>query len=209
MSTPPLLELPNSSCIASVTMTLSRVVGITASPFTLEEQAFKWPGEQWSLNFSMPPILNRRVASQWKAFALKLEGAYGRFLIGDPAARLPSGVATGTPLVDGGNQVGNVLATKGWTAGVDGILLAGDYFQLGTGTNARLHMLTEDANSDSNGDAILSFVPAIRTSPTDNQAVIVQNPRGVFRLRDNSFSWSVLPGPRYQLSFEAVEVVNA
>lgn len=209
MSTPPLLELPVSACAASAVLTLNRVVGITVSPFTLEEQTFKWPGEQWSIDFRMPPFVSRRIASEWIAFSLKLKGSYGMFLLGDPSARNPQGVATGTPQVDGAGQTENTLITKGWANNVAGILLRGDYIQLGTGAASSLHMVVDDANSDSSGRATLSIEPAIKRSPADSSALVVNNARGVFKLAQNSYSWSVDPGPIYRLSFQAVEVVNA
>lgn len=204
-----LINLPTSSCLASVTLTLTRAVGSTQSPFTFDEQLFKWPGEAWSIEFSMPPFNNRALAADWYSFGLKLEGSLNTFLIGDPLGKNPRGVASGTPLVDGAGQSGNILSTKGWTPDIAGIMLKGDYIQIGTGNNARLHMVVEDANSDSSGDASLSIVPALRTPPADNAAIIVSNARGVFRLNSNSFSWSISPGPVYRLNFSAREAINA
>lgn len=209
MSTPPLINVPTSACVASVVMTLTRVVGLTASPFSLEEQAFKWPGEQWMIDFVMPPFTSPVIAGQWKAFGVKAEGRWGRFLLGDPSATSPKGVGTGTPQVDGGGQTGNTLITKGWTGNTQGILLAGDYIQLGSGTTSTLHMVTEDADTDSSGDAALSIAPAVKVAPNDSATITVINPRGVFRMAENSFSWSVDPGPVYRMSFRAVEVPNA
>lgn len=209
MSVPPLVDLPTSACASSVIMTLTRVVGMTVSPFTLEDQTFKWQGEAWSIDFSLPPFTSRAVASDWITFGAKMEGIYGRFLMGDPSARLPRGVASGSPQVDGNNQTGNALLVKGFTPNINGILLKGDYIQLGTGVNSRLHMVVDDVNSDVSGNAVLNIVPALRLSPTTNDPVIVSNARGIFRLVDNSFSWSVDPGPVYRVSFQAREVVNA
>lgn len=209
MSDPVLLNLPSSSCVASVIMSCQNVVGQTISPFTLESQEFKWPGVKWLSDFNMPPIKSRRVASEWIAFALKLGGKSGRFLMGDPSAKQPQGIATGTPLVKGGGQSGNTLLTDGWTPSKAGILLTGDYIQIGTGLSSRLHFLTQDANSNGSGEALLTFEPPLRYSPTDNQAITVHNPRGVFKLVDNTWSWSVSPGPLYRLSFQAEEDVNA
>lgn len=204
-----LVDVPTSSCAAQVTMSIMRTVGRSTSPFTLETQSFRWPGEQWMIDFNLPPIINKEVANEWKAFAVKLRGSFNYFLMGDPSAKLPLGVATGTPQVASSNQTGNLLQTKGWTASVVGIMKAGDYIQLGTGVNSRLHMITADVNSDAGGLANLPLEPALRSSPALNQAVIVNNARGVFRLQDNTYSWNVTPGPRYQLGFTAVEVINA
>lgn len=204
----PLVTIPDR-CASSVIMSLRRVVGMAGSPFTLEEQSYKYPGEQWAISFRLPPSVTREIASEWIAFGIKLQGTYGRFLMGDPMGKVPQGVATGTPLVNGGAQSGNTLVTDGWTTNVNGILKTGDYIQLGTGTSSRLHMVVENANSNAFGQATLNIEPALRTPPADNSAIIVNNAKGIFRLTDNNFSWSVDPGPVYRVSFEAVEVVNA
>lgn len=209
MSTPPLVTLPTSSCFANITMGLTRVVGLTASPFTLEDQAFKWPGEAWSASVNLPAIRNAGIAADWKTFGLKLQGMYGHFLLGDPLAKQPRGVATGTPLVNGGGQSGGTLLTKGWTPNTTGILLAGDYIQLGSGVTSKLHMNLEDVNSDASGFANLSLAPDLRNSPADNAPITIINARGLFRLTNNSWDWSVDPGGIYRFSFEAAEVVNA
>ena len=208
MTAPSVITAPDN-CAASVIMTLRRVVGVTASPFTLEEQRFKWPGEQWSIDFRLPPFTTRDVFAEWQAFMLRLEGTFNIFLMGDPSAKTPRGVATGTPQIDGNNQVGNTLLTKGWTNSVTGILKKGDYIQIGTGALSRLHMVVEDANSNGSGVAALSICPALRYSPTNNGAIVVNDAKGAFRLSDNETSWSVDPGPVYRMSFNAIEVMNA
>lgn len=205
----PILDLPNSSCAARVTMTLRRTVGVTQSPFTLEQQSFLWPGEAWMMDFGLPNITDRETAQEWIAFALKLRGTYGYFLAGDPAAKNPIGIGTGSPTVNGAGQIGPDLATSGWTPSTAGILKAGDYIQIGSADTAQLLMVADDVNSDGGGDAVLSVMPNVRNGPADGSPIIVNNPRGLFRLQDNSWSWSVVPGPVYQLSFQASEVVNA
>lgn len=207
MATPTLVNMPDSLCIANISFTLTRVVGVTESPFTLEEQAFKWPGERWSVSAYFPPVTNRKTAGEWQAFFAELSGRYNYFLFGDPMGKKPMGIATGTPLVDGLGQTGNTLVTDGWTPNTQGILLKGDYIQIGSGSSAKLHMITENANSNASGIASLSIQPALRTSPADGSPIIVNNPRGVFRLSDNSFTWSVRPGPVWSFSFDAVEVL--
>lgn len=209
MSTPPLLTLPTSICFASIVMTLNRVVGLTRSPFTLEEQVFKWPGEAWSVEVNLPLIKGRERASEWIAFGLNLEGGFGNFLMGDPLGKVPMGVATGAPLVDGAAQEGTTLLTKGWTSNITGILLAGDYIQLGSSGASRLHMVTQNADSDGSGNAALKIQPALRTSPADSSTIVTHDTVGVFRMSDNDFSWGVAPGKIYKINFRAHEVVGA
>ena len=209
MSTPPIVELPESACFAEILFSIERVVGLTVSPYSRESQAFKWPGEQWKVDLTLPPMTNRAVANEWKAFGVAMEGKYGQFYIGDPSGKEPLGVATGTPLVDGAGQLGNTLNTKGWTHNITNILKAGDYIQVGTGVAARLHMNMTDVDSDGSGDAELTLQPALRYAPADGVAITVHNPVGLFRLASNSFSWRVSPGPVYRISLQAEEVVSA
>ncbi len=206
MSVPSLITVPDS-CPESIVMTMTHVVGRTSSPFTLEEQSFKWPGEQWAIDFNLPPQITREVASQWIAFGLKVKGSFNNFLMGDPSAKIPMGIATGTPQVDGNNQTGDALLTKGWTPSTQNILKAGDYIQLGSGLTSRLHMILDDVSSEPGGGALLSISPTLRYSPTNNATITVINPRGVFRMVDNAFSWNVVPAKIYRMSFRAQEVL--
>lgn len=209
MSVPQLVTLPTPFCLNSAIFTLRSVVSRTASPYTLQEQAFKWPGEQWMIDANVAPIVGRANAAKWQAFGLSLQGGYGYFLMGDPLGKQPRGVASGTPVVNGAGQSGNTLMTEGWAFGVTGIMLAGDYIQIGTGLSAKLHMVVEDANSDGSGNALLKISPSLRSSPADGAAIITENTVGLFRMGSNDFSWSVAPGQVYKFSFQAMEVVSA
>lgn len=208
MSVQPLIEMPASSCFAEVTLSIDRVVGRTSSPYSMQEQFFKWPGERWRMDLVMPPITNRDTANEWKAFGVKLQGMYGQFLFGDPSAKVPRGVATGSPKVDGANQIGNTLVTKGWTPNTTNILKAGDYIQLGSGVTSRMHMNVNPVDSDSSGNATLTLEPAVREAFADDSVIVVNNPVGLFRLSGNTFQWRVSPGPVYRISFSAEEVVT-
>lgn len=209
MADAPFLDMPTTACAASVIITMIRTVGRSESPYTLEDQVFKWPGAAWMMEFTMPPFTSRRAFADWQAFFLKLQGTYGTFLCGDPSAKAPRGVGTGTPLVDGIAQTGNLLLTKGWTPNTNGIMLKGDYIQLGTAQDSHLYMLVEDANSDALGKATLTLEPELRVSPADSSAIVINNPKGVFRLTSNDIAWSVRPGPVYSIGFQAREVINA
>lgn len=208
MADPVLITAP-TGCASGVTMSMVSVVGRTQSPFTLEEQSFKWPGESWIIEFNLPPQIGREKASEWITFGLKLEGSFNAFLMGDPSAPFPRGVATGTPVVNGINQQGNSLSVRGWTPSTINIMRTGDYIQIGTGLQSRLHMVVENANSDVAGESVLSIMPALKYSPADGVPITVNSPKGVFRMVENTWSWSVLPGGQYRLGFTAIEFVNA
>lgn len=209
MTTPTIIDVPESSCAATVTMTLTRVVARTVSPFTLEEQTLLWPGEQWSIDFDLPTIVDREIANEWKAFAVALKGSYNYFLMGDSSAKEPLGTALGAGVLSVAGETGNIVNTNGWVANQTNLFKAGDYVQIGVGINSRLHMVVEPTSSDSSGNAVLTVEPAVRSATVINTPVLTDNPRGLFRLAGNSFTWSVNPGPSYRLSFSAVEVISA
>lgn len=202
------LNLPTSSCANSVTITLKHVVGGTQSPFTLEEQLFQWSGEQWAVEFSLPQLTDGDTAEEWIAFALRLKGRAGTFLMGDPSHKTPRGVGGGSPLVDGITQAGvSVVNIKNAPVSTTGWLKRGDYVQFGSGSTARLHKLLADADTDSSGDTSIEITPLTRTSINDSSAVVINNPVGLFRMNENSVSWGRYPSGIYRFGFSAMEAL--
>ncbi len=171
------LSLPTTSSIARIRLTANDIVGISQSPFTAAQQVYKYPGQFWEADVTLPPM-KRADAEYWVAFLLKLNGPFGTFLLGDPLGATARGVATGTPLVNGGSQVGNELVTDGWTVSQTGILRAGDYIQLGSGATAQLYKILDDANSDGSGNATFTIWPSLRSSPANNAAITVTSTAG-------------------------------
>jgi hypothetical protein len=47
----------------------------------------------------------------------------------------------------------------------------------------------------------------MRSSPADNQAVVVVGAKGCFRLADNSAEWRVSEGNLYEVSFGFLEAI--
>jgi len=169
---------------------LVRIVKKNMSPFTGEEQIFRHQGEWWEGEVTLIPM-RRQDAATVQAFLAELRGQSGTFLYGDPdALALGTMGAGGTITVNGANQTGNSLSVDGMTTSTSNILKPGDYFQLGTGTSARLYMVTQPLNSNGSGQGTLTFEPALRSSPADNQAVIITSPMGLFRLSDNVSEWN-------------------
>jgi len=136
-----------------------------------------------------------------------MNGQYGTFLLGDPANTAPRGVGTGTPLVKGGSQTGDSLITDGWTNSTTGILKAGDWIQLGSGSSSRLHKVLDDVNSDSGGNATLTIWPSLRSSPADNAVITVNSPKGQWRLATNEMQYSIDEASVYGITFACVEAL--
>lgn len=199
------LSIPSTD-IAKIKLVANNIVGISQSPFTAAQQVYKYSGQYWEADISLPPM-KREVAEYWISFLLKLNGSYGTFLLGDPIGATARGVATGTPLVKGASQGGNTLETDGWTSGVTGILKAGDYIQLGSGSTAKLHKVLDDVNSDGSGNATLTIFPDLRTSPADNAAIVVTSAKGVFRLTSGQTMWDINEASIYGITFGAREAL--
>jgi len=201
------LSLPAPK-FASVRIGARSSVGMTSSPFTYSQQAQAHQGQLWSVDVSYPPLV-RADAEEVLAFLLSLNGPGGSFLAGDPLAAVPRGTATGTPVVSGDGQTGQSLVTTGWTISTTGILLAGDYIQLGTGTDTHLHKVLVDADSDGAGEATLDIWPRLRSSPADAAAITVAPALGLWRLASNAIEWNERQAQMYGVSFGAIEYLVA
>ena len=150
----------------------------------------------------------RADAEEWISFFLTLNGKQGTFLFGDPNGETARGVATGTPLVNGASQTGDLLITDGWTASQTGIMKVGDYFSLGSGSSTRLHKVIEsDVNSDGSGNATLRIWPDLRSSPNNDATLDVTAPKGTFRMLSNEMPFSLRAPNVYSVAFAAREVI--
>lgn len=203
------LSLPSLPRPSAAGFGLRSVVGMTESPFTLGQEIQVWQGQAWNVSISVGPMVDPSYVAAWRAFFAQLNGRQGTFLFGDPLGTTPRGTVPGTPLIDGTQAGGGTtLATKGWTASQTGILKAGDYIQIGSGTTTRLHMVQTDANSDGSGKATLDIWPSIRKEgATNNGAIVTASAKGTFRLASNRVNWDESTGRVVNLKFDAVEAL--
>lgn len=192
--------------VRSVNIRAKSVVGLSASPFTGQQQVYKHAGQWWEMEVSLPPM-KRADAEQVASFLVKLNGRFGTFLFGDPLNTAPRGVGTGTPLVNGGGQTGTDLVTDGWTPDTTGILKAGDWIQLGSGSTTTLHKVLDDVNSDASGNATLVIFPDLRSSPLDNATITVSAAKGRWRLASNEVDYSIDEASTYGITFACVEAL--
>ena len=199
------LTFPNIG-IRSVNIRAQSVVGASTSPFTGQQQVYKHQGQWWEMEVTMPPM-KRDEAEQVAAFLLKMNGRYGTFLLGDKANTAPRGVGAGTPVVYGASQTGDQLVTDGWTADTTGIMKAGDWIQLGTGSASRLYKVLDDADSDASGIATLNIWPNLRQSPADNAEVFINSPKGQWRLAANDTNFSIDEASVYGITFACMEAL--
>ena len=112
-----------------------------------------------------------------------------------------SGYSGANPLVLGSSQLGTSVDVDGATNSTE-ILKAGDWFVI----NAEIKRSTADVTTSGTGTATIPFTPAFRTSPLDNEPVIIDAPTVDLRFINPSIVMdldSVLNG---SLSINAIEV---
>lgn len=97
-------------------------------------------------------------------------------------------------LVNGASQTGNTLNIDALPTSTDGLLLLGDMFEVITSKGSELKMVTQPLNSNSSGQGVLFFEPAMRGSPADNAAVIINQPLGRFIFTGDVPQWMNDPG---------------
>jgi hypothetical protein len=203
-----LVSLPTCTGLKSVEFAMTDQVAIVSSPFTGQTQAQQWPGaDSWTGTLTLPP-LTQDQADDWISFVMELRGMAYAFQVGDPMKRTPRGSVTSSsvPVVDmstaGMNIAGaQTLYTRGWATNAFGLLLPGDYMQVGY----RLHRVLDRVNSDANGKAQISVWPSLREQPTDAEPIVLNNPVGLFRLASNKRTWSADATLLTSLSFTIQE----
>jgi len=188
------LSLPATNSVSDITLTAINAVAYSRSPFTFTGQAHAYAGEMWSADITLK-AMREADAEKWSAWLTALRGQFGTFLLGNPFRNSPRGTATAATII-GSAGARSVTVTK------TGTLLAGDYFQLGTTTQARLYKVLED----SDGSGTLEIWPALRASAS-GVAADLTSPVGAFRLSSNEASWSVNNLAVYGITFGAVEAI--
>ena len=199
------LTLPTATGIKTQNWKLERVVAVTESPFTNQQQVFEHDGAQWSATMTLPPM-KKDNASVWLAFFLSLRGRRGTFKLGDQDKKTIQGTATGTILVNGASQTGNQVALDGFANSTNNVFKAGDYIQI----NSYLYMVIEDVNSNGSGEANVKIEPALRSGIepiNDNATVIYTNTTTLMRLDNNEFQWDTDQVSNYGISFACSEAL--
>jgi hypothetical protein len=200
-----LVAFPKSIGMNAMTFDATDAVATVVSPFTGQTQTYSWPGADLMTGQVTVPPLTRSQAAEWVSFLLELRGMQNAFQLGDPSYTGPAGLVGGDPVVDNTVTVNavasQVLHTRGWTPSRYRVLMPGDYIQVGY----RLHRVLDQVNADSTGTAAISVWPSLRDAPTDGQQIILNKPKGLWRLASNKRTWNIdLPSISH-LSFNIME----
>ena len=199
------LTLPTVTGVTTQNWGMERVVAVTESPFTNQEQIFEHEGAQWKATFTLPPMKKDKAAI-WLAFLMSLRGRRGTFKIGDQDRKTIQGTATGTVLVKGASQTGNAINLDGFTASRANVFLAGDYIQI----NSYLYMVSANVTANGSGEATVFVEPSLRTgieAINDNTTVVYSNTTTVMRLDNNELNWDTDKVSIYGISFSCSEAL--
>jgi hypothetical protein len=192
---------------SQIELSMTDVVGMNVSPVTLQQETFEWPGKAWSVTLTWDKVVGRASAEAIFAFLASLKGVLGTFYVGDPLGASPRGSGTGA-LVNGTVAAGaSQITTKGWTPSASGVLLKGDYLQLGSGTAQRLYKALGDVNADGSGHATIDVWPTIREGYADGAVITLTNTAGTFRLSGNPRSAKIGSPFVYSFQLQATEAL--
>lgn len=195
------LTLPSTPAPTRVQFFGDQAVGVSVSPFTRDTQVQEHQGDKWLAEVEFPEM-EGDTAYEFVTFLMKLHGRAGSFYLSDPLKTTPRGIASGLPIIDGADQEGYELNTKGWTPNTANIYRKGDYIQLGT----YLYCSLNDVSSDADGKCTLDIWPRLRVPPANEETIITENCQGIFRLSENVTPfWSADKTKLYSISFSCEE----
>jgi hypothetical protein len=196
------LDLPTSPGPRRTSFFAYPNISRSESPFTLKTQVQEIQGQKWGAEITLPVLVDRDEIETWQCFFLKLYGSYGTFLLGDSTYPGARGSVAGTPQVHGAGQHGETIAIHGMAASSANVFREGDFIQIGQ----RLYKILADGNSDASGIVTVPIFPQIKESPANNDTVITVNPKGLFRLsEDTTKLFDADEAKVFSMSFSAIE----
>jgi hypothetical protein len=206
-----IIDPPTTPGFRGIVLRMNDTVAETRSPFSAQAQQQLWPGaDWWEAEIEMPPLQPLQTAA-WQSWFAALQGKTAVFQLGDPSRPQPQNpvhdsipvCATGT-LPSAVNLPGaTALVTRGWLPNQKRLLLPGCYLQVGY----RLHMVQwgDVVCSDAGGNATITVWPTLREQPADATPVILNNPKGLFRLAANDRQVSIAVTGLAAAGFKCVE----
>lgn len=157
----PTTPTPISAVVTSVS---PAYISVTNS---LKRQVRSRGVQVWQIDLAYGAMSRATFAPLW-SFLNSRAGQSSQFTVSLPALGTPRGTAAGTPLVNGGGQIGSSLVTDGWALS-SLVLRKGDFIEIDG--DPKVYQITADATSNGSGQATLSIYPALRRTPNDNITV--------------------------------------
>jgi len=183
-----------------MTMRLVRAASVVESPFTFNKQVYQHQGTKWEAEITLPPLTDQESRAV-QAFLTGLKGQAGTFLFGNPLHTAPYGTATSVGLTANASIGEDELSCVG-----NGTLLAGDYFQLGTGDDSRLYQVVEDVTFGFTAETV-KIEPPIKIAATSGDSLTLTNPKGAWRLTTSDVEWAISNASIHGITIPCCEAV--
>jgi hypothetical protein len=204
------LTMPSSPGFKASGWDMFDVVGATMSDFSLASQKHEFSGKRLGPVEIELPKMRPAQAGAWAAFFARLKGRRGTFLLPAPAGLVGLGAGGGTPVVAGSHSARAEVLNVRDLPDAANIWLAGQWIQIGSGSTARLHMVTADVSGNvgsPSGQAAVDIWPSLRTTLADGDPITVTSPKGLFELVDNRRHFDVEAARNYGFSFTCQEAL--
>lgn len=160
-------------------------------------------GSRWAIDFELGP-LEYQDAMEWVAALTSGEAETVIFPV--PQLSFDTG-APGTPLVNGGSQLGSSLALDAFTPNY--VARAGQWFNLTVSSQLYLYQVAAENIATASGPggvmADLSINPMIRRSPANDSVANFSTPKIEGFLSGSETSWTVDRGMFVGLAFTITE----
>lgn len=162
---------------SEVALSLEENVSSSRNPFTGGSIITRMPGARWSLTASWSKLMPQE-ANFMDAYIASSQGGSVKVRVPDLSYTHPGGVRTGTVSVSVAGVDGNQLQTQGWTPNTVGQLKVGDRFSFIDPTTGleEMHVISADVNSDSSGNATLTFYPELKRLPEVGVSINILTP---------------------------------
>jgi len=203
------LTLPSSPGFTRTTWRARSQRVLSQSPFSLAQETISWSGQQWEVDFELPPM-GLAEAEIWIAALLSLDGPVGTFLYADQANAIGRGTATGSLLLAGATAIGDkTIDIDGASALQADVFKAGDWMLLAELGKRQVFKVLQDVSADAGGAFTVDVWPFVRAVYPDNDTVFFTANSVLHQLRlvTPVFDWTV-ENLIYGVSFTAIEVVT-
>lgn len=179
------IDHPTFPGFVNRTFTGISAVARQESPFTGQETVYEWSAQVTSVGLSLPSM-EPSVAVRWDAFFKRINNSGDTFWVYAPDY-LCNGHNIGNPVLDGASQNGNTINVRGCLANMFEAFGAGKFIEV----CGRLHVVSDDVDTDSNGRAVVPIWPAVQMlNLPDGTIVQFERPRGEFRLASSEVSFT-------------------
>lgn len=203
------LSLPAAWKIRQARMRMVSVVGMSESPFTKSQQVYAYVGQCWAMDVQLVPM-QHADAEDCIALLAALNGMEGTVLMPPAGNYGVRGTWAGSPKVNGSHAArSSSIAMKDFNDGAT--VLAGDWFQIGSGSTATLHKVAQNLTigGSPQGFGTLEIWPRTRASLSDNDTFTTSNPMGLWRLASNQRDWDVELAQFFGISASFIEALSA